>query len=176
VLAQRAVPDAFAAAIAATSAGGEVIVLDSAGYGPVTITQAVSIIAPQGIYAGISAFSGNGITVNAPGAIVVLRGLSINGQGGFDGMFTHNNGNGVNAYTISGSTTVITVERAVPSNNVASGLRVNAGPASAVATISRNTINYDGSDGISVSGPLANVSAFENAIQRNSGTGVFLGG
>ncbi len=77
---------AFAAAITATSAGGEVIVLDSAGYGPVTIAKSVSLIAPTGIYAGITVFSGNGITVNAPGAIVVLRGLSINGQGGSNGV------------------------------------------------------------------------------------------
>ena len=57
----------FAAAVTKTSAGGEVIVLDSAGYGAVTITKSVSIIAPPGVYAGISVFSGNGITVNAPG-------------------------------------------------------------------------------------------------------------
>jgi hypothetical protein len=37
---------AFGAAILQTSANGEVIVLDSAGYGPATITQPVSIIAP----------------------------------------------------------------------------------------------------------------------------------
>ncbi len=48
----------FASAIALTAAGGEVIVLDSAGYGPVTITQSVSIIAPPGVYAGITAFAG----------------------------------------------------------------------------------------------------------------------
>ena len=36
----------------------QVIVLDSAGYGPVTITQAVSIIAPAGVYAGVSVSRG----------------------------------------------------------------------------------------------------------------------
>ena len=51
-----------------------------------TVTKSVSIIAPPGIYAGISVFSGDGVTVNAPGAIVVLRGLSINGQGGNNGV------------------------------------------------------------------------------------------
>ena len=34
--------------------GGEVIVLDSGGYGPVSITQSVSVVAPAGVYAGIS--------------------------------------------------------------------------------------------------------------------------
>src|SRR5215471_13629595 len=55
----------FGHAISQTSVGGEVIVLDSAGYGAFTITQAVSIIAPPGIYAGISVFSGDGIDINA---------------------------------------------------------------------------------------------------------------
>ncbi len=72
---------AFAAALLQTNPGGEIIVLDSAGYGPVTIDKAVSIIAPAGIYAGVTATSGNGIVVNAPGAAVVLRGLEINGTG-----------------------------------------------------------------------------------------------
>jgi hypothetical protein len=77
----------FAAAITATSAGGEVIVLDSGGFGPVTITQSVSIIAPSGIYAGVSVFTGDGVTI-AAGATdkVVLRGLTINGQGGDTGL------------------------------------------------------------------------------------------
>jgi len=76
----------FTAAITATNAAGEVIILDSAGYGTVTITKSISIISPSGIYAGISVFSGNGVTINAPGATVVLRGLSINGQGGTNGI------------------------------------------------------------------------------------------
>jgi len=68
----------FGVAIAQTLAGGEVIVLDSAGYGPATISQPVSIIAPPGIYAGVSVFSGTGLTVSAGAGKVTLRGLSIN--------------------------------------------------------------------------------------------------
>jgi hypothetical protein len=83
----------FATAINQTTAGGEVIVLDSAGYGPVTITKSVSIIAAPGIYAGISVPSGSdGITINGPLAKVVLRGLSINGQGGRFGINVHDAG------------------------------------------------------------------------------------
>ena len=71
----------FATAIGNTSVLGEVIVLDSAGYGPVTITTSVSITAPPGVYAGIFVPSGvTGVTVNG-GAVVALRGLTINGQG-----------------------------------------------------------------------------------------------
>ena len=57
----------FAAALAQTLPGGEVVVLDSAGYGPVTISQAVTLVAPSGVYAGISVFSGAG-SRSAPGA------------------------------------------------------------------------------------------------------------
>ncbi len=77
----------FTAAIAQTSPGGEVVVLDSAGYGQVTISQSVSIVAPGGVYAGISALTGEGITVNAGASDVVkLRGLRITGLGGANGI------------------------------------------------------------------------------------------
>jgi hypothetical protein len=73
----------FAAAIANTDADGEIIVLDSAGYGRVTIDRSVSITAPAGVYAGISVFAGtNGIDVDGSGIVVSLRGLVVNGQGG----------------------------------------------------------------------------------------------
>ena len=72
----------FAAAVANTDDEGEVIVLDSAGYGAVTIGKSITIAAPPGIYGGISVFTGNGITVDGASIVVVLRGLSINNQGG----------------------------------------------------------------------------------------------
>src|SRR6266446_6592240 len=49
----------FASALTVTDAGGEIIVLDSAGYGPVTINKSVSIISPTGVYAGITVPSGS---------------------------------------------------------------------------------------------------------------------
>jgi Right handed beta helix region len=55
-------------------------VLDSAGYGTVTINKAVSVIAPPGIYAGITVTAGAGIDVTA--GAVTLRGLTIRGLGG----------------------------------------------------------------------------------------------
>ncbi len=77
----------FTRALTQTSPKGEIVVLDSAGYGPVTIAQSVSILAPAGIYAGISVSTGDGVTINAGVADrVVLRGLTINGQGGSTGI------------------------------------------------------------------------------------------
>src|SRR5437868_15460304 len=44
----------FSAALAQTSAGGEVIALTSAGYGALSINQPVTLLAPEGIYAGLT--------------------------------------------------------------------------------------------------------------------------
>ncbi len=77
----------FAAAVSAVANAGEVVVLDSAGYGSFTIDKSVTVTAPAGVYAGISVFSGNdGILINAPSIVVTLRGLTINGQGGNAGI------------------------------------------------------------------------------------------
>jgi parallel beta helix pectate lyase-like protein len=77
----------FTAALAQTSPGGEVVVLDSAGYGPIpAITQSVSIIAPLGVHAAMTVMSGTGITINAPGGSVVLRNLFISSLGGAIGI------------------------------------------------------------------------------------------
>jgi hypothetical protein len=64
-----------------TDSRGEIIVLDSAGYGPITITKSLSIIAPAGLYGGVVNAAGDGIVINTAGVDVVLRGLDINGQG-----------------------------------------------------------------------------------------------
>jgi hypothetical protein len=69
----------FAGALAQTSDGGEIVVLQSGGYGPVRIRQSVSIVAPEGIYAGISVFAGIGVDIGAPAARVRLSGLTIVG-------------------------------------------------------------------------------------------------
>ncbi|MEO8676523.1 MAG: hypothetical protein ABI569_13160 [Casimicrobiaceae bacterium] len=83
----------FGAAIAVVAAGGEVIVLDSGGYGGVSINQSVSIISPSGVYAGVTVFSGAGITVNGSASdVVVLRGLTLVGLGGSVGISSNSLG------------------------------------------------------------------------------------
>jgi len=77
----------FAAAITAVAAGGEVVALESAGYGPVTITKSVTIVAPAGVHAAIAPSSGAAITVSAADSDhVVLRNLYLNSQGGDTGI------------------------------------------------------------------------------------------
>jgi hypothetical protein len=76
----------FAAAIAAVNANGEVVVLNSAGYGPVTIDKAVTIVAPAAVHAAIAPTAGTAITVNAPGSTVILKGLYLNSLGATEGV------------------------------------------------------------------------------------------
>ena len=68
----------FNGALAQTNDGGQIVVLDSGGYGPVQIDKSVSIIAPEGVYAGISVFTGVGVHITVP-AHVRLVGLNIVG-------------------------------------------------------------------------------------------------
>lgn len=72
----------FTQALNVTNAGGEILVLDSAGYGTLTINKSVTITSPAGIYGGITVPSG-GTGVNVPfnNGKIVLRGLTINGGG-----------------------------------------------------------------------------------------------
>jgi len=67
----------------AVAAGGEITAIDSAGFGPIAISHAVTITSPAGIEAGIQAVSGgNAITVNPSASITVtLHGLTLEGSG-----------------------------------------------------------------------------------------------
>src|ERR1017187_3071398 len=85
----------FAGAVLQLNPGGEAIVLDSRGYGSVTITQSLRIEAPPGVLAFIHPPSGgDAVTVSASGATVVLRGLTMDGAGALTG-------NGINVVAVS---------------------------------------------------------------------------
>jgi hypothetical protein len=67
----------WAAALANTLPYGEIDALDPGGFGTVTITQSVSLFSVG--EAGTAVAGANAITINAPGAAVNLRGLTLNG-------------------------------------------------------------------------------------------------
>ncbi len=155
----------FATAIGKTADRGEVIVLDSAGYGPFTITQSVSVIAPAGVYAGVTVTSGAGITIDGSAIAVTLRGLSVNGQGGTTGILfaqgaaltvegcevanLNPSGTGIEIYALGSRTTI---QDAVIRNN---GAGVEAIGSDQRVTIAHSTIaeNYIGVNAIG--GPVA---------------------
>jgi hypothetical protein len=74
----------FQVAVNAAAPGGEVVALDSAGFGSnVSITKSISIVAAPGVYAGITAFSSDGVDINAgPTDAIILRGLTVINQAG----------------------------------------------------------------------------------------------
>ncbi|MBI1852170.1 MAG: hypothetical protein HYR85_17660 [Planctomycetes bacterium] len=80
----------FSSALTVTDPGGEIVALDSAAYGAVPINQSVSIIAPSGVYGGITVGSGAAVTLNiGTSDFVVLRGLTINGNPGTTGVLVN---------------------------------------------------------------------------------------
>jgi hypothetical protein len=72
----------FTRAISQTNANGEILVLDSAGYGAFTIDRSVTIQAAPGIYAGVTASSGTAVNLFLPpSGKAVIRGLTLEGLG-----------------------------------------------------------------------------------------------
>lgn len=176
----------FGTALAATADGGEIIVLDSAGYGAVIITKSVAITAPPGIYAGISvaSLSGVGVTVNGAGISVALRGLTVNSTaaGTYTGIyFTAGSKLAIERCTVRGFTLGIfstapdskmdvsdTVVRETGSDAIAVG--VNTG-ADIRATLTRVRVENGGSDGVVGQGG-ATVGIVASTISGNAGIGV----
>jgi hypothetical protein len=73
----------FGVALAHTNAGGEVIAIDSGGYGAFTVSQSVGVIGAPGAHAAITVTSGDGIDVTAGASdTVTIRGLNITLTGG----------------------------------------------------------------------------------------------
>ena len=142
----------FGQAIATVAAGGEVIALDSGGYGPFTVTKAVAISVPEGIYAGISVASGNGITISAGSSDqVVLRGLTINGAGGSNLIFTSSVG-------------LLSVERCVLSGASAAGVEFDS-PGTLLIS---DSVVRNSTSGVSIEGSLlARVVVDRSRLEHN---------
>ena len=99
----------FQTAINAVAPGGEVVALDTGGYGAMEIHKSVSVIVPTGIHAGLSPSTGIPLP-GYPGQfgvvlidvqntdVVVLRGLNINHQGTLTGGIEWISANGGTVY------------------------------------------------------------------------------
>ena len=125
-----------------TSAGGEIDVKDSAGYGSVIVTKSISIVGDGSIAGVLASAGGNAITINAGASDKIsLRGLTVEGAGvGFNGIVlnsggflnianctitnfvgTNLNGNGILLLPASGALTA-TITGTATSDNAWSGI------------------------------------------------------
>jgi hypothetical protein len=178
----------FQAALTVVDPNGEVVVLDSGGYGVVTIAQSVSLIAPKGVYAGITAFAGtNGVTIATSGIAVVLRGITINSLGGENGIlmtgaarlsvedcfisdFTDASARAGIRVSSTGNSFVTVTDSNLRRN--AAGIAL-AGKTT--ATISRTTLVGPGGFGIDASNNVVNsqtiVAVFDSSVSL-TGTGI----
>jgi hypothetical protein len=78
----------FQQALSVTVAGGEITAIDSDGFGPLNITQSVTITGAPGTEANVPPVSGaSSIVVTGSGINVILRNLTLNAAGsGYNGI------------------------------------------------------------------------------------------
>jgi Right handed beta helix region len=161
----------LAAAFAATNAGGEIDVLDPAGYGALTINKAISIVNDGVGTAGVIVPSGGiGITINAgSNDAVSLRGLSIEGGGVGNTGIQFNTGKS------------LTVENCVIRHVKNAGIGFFPNATSNLAVSNTLVADNNGGDGIYVepsSTSAVTVTAMFNHVElsNNSGNGIVLNG
>jgi len=148
-------------------AGGEISVLDTGGYGILTITKAVSIVA-VGVQASIATTSGNtGIIINAGSTDnVSLRGLTLDGAGGGENGILFNTG------------LSLTVEDCVVRNMTQFGLFLAPTVASSLG-VSNSHFDDNGSVGILIQTESANavtVAIDRTTFYDNAGAGLAANG
>ncbi|MFB6420275.1 MULTISPECIES: right-handed parallel beta-helix repeat-containing protein [Bradyrhizobium] len=185
----------FAGAISKTAAGGEINCLDSAGFGTVTITKAMTIYC-EGVVGSILASGTNGINVNAAATDhIVLRGLDIEGAGtGLKGVnilqaasvvIEHcfiRNFNGASGAGIfsnpSNFNSMLMIRDSVISHNGAAaagaGININTNGGSTRVLIN-NTAIHKNFVGLNVQGS-SNVQVNNTSISENVSTGLALSG
>lgn len=146
----------FQAAITAVDAGGEVIALDSAGYGPFTVGKSVSVIAPPGVYAGITPGAGqDGIYIYSP-VVVKLSGLTVNGLGSLVGI------------RVGGGAEVVIERCTIERHQV--GISISG---SGRTTLHDTAIRWNTNDGI---GASARFAAENLRVEYNGGYGIRMEG
>ena len=175
----------FATAHSVVDPGGEIVALDAAGYGPVTITKSVTITANPGYFAGIAASSGTAVTIATAAVEVTLRGLNINSIGASIGVsmtdgarlsvdncvIQNFTGNGVEVHT---GATVRIVDSLIRDNNY--GVHLNGG---ATATILGSKILDSTGIGVFVQGNLASTTtsaSISDSAVTGGNTGIHAAG
>ena len=149
----------FARAITQTVPGGEVVVLDSGGYGKFSVPQSITIQAPTGVYAGCTttgAPADNGATIAAGASdTVILRGLMFNGLG------TSNSG------IVFQSGSVLHIENCIVNGFAGNGIDSNL---SGGVFINDTIVRNGGSGGIVIGTGRASVNRCR--IEKNAGAAI----
>jgi hypothetical protein len=188
----------FQVAVNAVDAGGEVTAIDSAGFGPISISKSITITSPDGVEAGIVPNAGgDAIDINGAAATitVVLRGLTIDGStGGTNGIVFEGSGGGsltiINCVVKDFATTSLTTGRGVwieptagsISFTIANTIAVNnglvgisyfpqSGNATAIGAIDHAIATGNGTNGIAINGfnsSGATVASISNSVTSNN--------
>ncbi len=151
----------FAGAISKTATAGEINILDAAGYGAVTITKSMTIDG-NGSFGSILASGTNGVIINAPGGMVTLRHLFINGTGSIPG---------TNGIRIMSAKKVI-IEDCFISNFSQKGIDINTTDSCVV--ILNNVTIRNVQDGINISTASGSVIIDHSTFQDISNNGINL--
>ncbi len=162
----------FAAALAQTTAGGEIDVLDPGDFGPVTITKAITIFGNAAGVAGMIPSPGTSGIVISAGAndVINLGGLS------FDGV----NASGTSGVVfLSGAR--LNIENCVVLGFTTSGITLSPGAGSATTTkvVVQNTTILNNATGLLIQptgGIAANVRLRRLRIDNNTGEGLRVDG
>ena len=171
----------FDRAISVSNDGAEVVVMDSAGYGPTTIFKAIQIIAPRGVHAAIAPTTGTAIQVAPGGGTVVLRNLYLNSQGAATGIAFLTSGSlYVESCTISRFTNGITATVPEPgtlvvrdsevSDNALDGIRFQSSIGTVTASIEDTLIVKNGNFGLVAQTSFGNLRVMaRNVTAVNNG-------
>jgi hypothetical protein len=172
-------------ALSVTNHGGEIIILDSGGYGAsLTINKAVTIDA-TGVYAGMAVTAGSGIIINAGGSDqVVLRGLTLEGMGGSTGINFQMGGmlyvencviNGFTGHGILFDIGKLFVKDTTIRNNGDNGIQIFPAIANEVIVSIDHSRLESNNRGILVQGSVfASVSIKDTVIANSTASGLFL--
>jgi hypothetical protein len=161
----------FAGAYAKTNAGGEIDVLDTAGYGPLTITGAISIVNDGGTASVLVPSGGNGFTINAGVSDAVsLRGLTFEGAGvGANGILfntgqtltvkncviRHVTNDGI-AFGPSASSSLLVSDTLLADNGLNGVIIQSTGSGTVTAVLNRVEVNNNAAGaGIAISGTIS---------------------
>jgi hypothetical protein len=167
----------FVTAMTVTAAGGEIVALDSGGYGPFTISQSVTVGGAPGFHAAITAASGDAIHVTAsPSDHVVLRNLVLIGAGGLNGIHIEDSGVAdlnvsdvaisgfTNAGIIAGSASLLVVDHCQILDNPGNGCSLGN------RAIIANSQIIEGNTGVAVT--TGGIVEVKNSIVAGMVTGI----